>query len=168
MEKTKVSPPTIIRAIIFGSKWLLVPFYFGLIIAQCFYCFQFTCEIVHLCKTFMLLTETAMMLAILNLLDITMVANLIKMIIAGSYNNFVEHDLNDHSSEKISSGMLKVKMGSSLIGVSSIHLLKVFIDPSGEKSEHEIFIKCGIHVLFLISTLALAYINYLHEKTEQH
>ena len=100
------------------------------------------------------------MLAILGLIDITMIANLIKMIISGSYQSFVEKMPNDHS-EKMSSGMLKVKMGTSLIGVSSIHLLQAFIN-AAQISSREIIVKVGIHLVFLLSTVGLAYIDYLH------
>ena len=152
--------------IIFGSKWLLLPFYFGLIIAQIFYSIKF-CEMVFdLCKDFQHLTESQLMLVVLSLIDITMVANLIKMIVTGSYQTFIEHVSTD-SSEKVSSGLLKVKMGSSLIGVSSIHLLQVFINPIGI-TDRELIVKAGIHIIFLISTIGLAWIDYLHGKTENH
>lgn len=149
-----------IQNLIFQSRWVLVPFYLGLIIAQCLYCVKFVEGLYNLCLTFHSLGETELMLAVLALVDITMIANLIKMIIAGSYQSFVDKIGNDHS-EKISSGLLKVKMGSSLIGVSSIHLLQTFINSTSE-SIRSIIIKCSIHVIFLLSTLGLAYIDYLH------
>jgi len=148
-----------IEGIVFNSRWLLLPFYLGLIVAQMFYCICFCQTVWHLCTTFGSMDETSLMLVVLTLIDITMIANLIKMIIVGSYQTFIEKISNDHS-EKISSGLLKVKMGSSLIGVSSIHLLQSFINPSA--SNREIIIKCSIHMIFLISTMGLAYIDYLH------
>lgn len=157
-----------IQSIIFNSRWILVPFYLGLILAQVFYCVKFCEEIVHLFKHFHTMDESTVMLTILTLIDITMIANLLKMIIAGSYQTFVEKIDSDHS-EKVSSGLLKVKMGSSLIGVSSIHLLQAFIN-TGANTDRELIAKCSIHLIFLVSTIGLAYIDYLHHitKTEKH
>lgn len=155
-----------IEKLIFQSRWILVPFYLGLIIAQVFYCVKFVETVVELCKTFRGLDETALMLLVLTLIDITMIANLIKMIICGSYQTFVDKIDHDHS-EKVSSGMLKVKMGSSLIGVSSIHLLQNFINSAGV-SNRDLIAKCSIHLIFLVSTIGLAYIDYLHNVTKSN
>lgn len=153
-----------IESVIFNSRWVLVPFYLGLIIAQCFYCMKFCQNVWDLCRHFASMDEATLMMAVLTLIDITMLANLIKMIITGSYQTFVEKIVSDHS-EKVSSGLLKVKMGSSLIGVSSIHLLQSFINPAAQ-SDRELEIKCAIHIIFLISTIGLAYIDYLHYLTD--
>ena len=158
------TPKSVIEFIIFQSRWLLVPFYIGLIIAQIFYCFKFTQTVWELIHQFGQLDETKLMLMVLTLIDITMIANLIKMIIGGSYQTLVEKISVDHS-EKIGSGMLKVKMGSSLIGVSSIHLLQTFINSHAEPTR-DIIVKCAIHIIFLISTLGLAYIDYLHQVSK--
>ena len=91
-----------------------------------------------------------------------MIANLIKMIVAGSYQTFIEKLDNDHS-EKVTSGALKIKMGSSLVGVSGINLLQTFINPSSI-STRDIILKCAIHLIFLISAMGLAYIEFLHDK----
>ena len=153
-------PKRIVEFIIFQSRWLLVPFYVGLVIAQTLYCYQFCVSLWDMAYHFIHLKDTEIMLAILGLIDITMIANLIKMIISGSYQSFVDKIDNDHS-EKMSSGLLKVKMGTSLIGVSSIHLLQAFIN-AAQTPTREIIIKVGIHMVFLISTVGLAYIDYLH------
>lgn len=100
------------------------------------------------------------MLAVLGLIDITMIANLIKMIITGSYQSFVSKIENDDT-ERVSSGYLKVKMGGSLVGVSSIHLLQAFINTSSV-TPTELIAKCAIHLIFLVSTMGLSYIDYLH------
>lgn len=152
----------LIEGIIFHSRWILVPFYLGLVIAQVFYCWKFGIELIELCHNFRALKEADFMLAVLTLIDITMIANLIKMIIAGSYQSFVNKIPNDHS-EKISSGYLKVKMGTSLIGVSSIHLLQTFIN-SKDLTDRDLYVKCGIHGLFVVSTLVLAWIDLIHCK----
>lgn len=149
-----------IKSVLFESKWVLIIFYFGLVAAQCFYCIKFCQEIVHLSSHFWKLTESDLMLAVLGLIDLTMIANLIKMIISGSYHNFLEKT-DDAGTEKVSSGLLKVKMGSSLVGISSIHLLQTFIN-SASLNDRDIIIKCSIHLIFLASTMGLAYIDYLH------
>ncbi len=153
----------LIEKIIYQSRWVLVPFYLGLIIAQCLYCVKFCETLWETLSHFRSMDETSFMLAVLTLLDITMVSNLIKMVITGSYQTFVNKIEHDHS-EKISSGLLKVKMGSSLIGVSSIHLLQAFIN-SPSLSDRDLIAKIGIHMVFLVSTVGLAYIDYLHYKT---
>lgn len=154
-----------VERLLFGSKWLLVPFYLGLMITQVFYCFKFSQEIWHLIFEFRTMSETELMMAVLTLIDITMVANLIKMIITGSYQTFIDHVQGD-TTEHVTSGLLKVKMGSSLVGVSSIHLLQVFMNPP--KDNRELIIKVGIHMVFLVSTMGLAYIDYLHSKSEKN
>jgi len=152
----------IIQRALFQSKFLLIPFYIGLVVAQILYCYKFVQEVVHLLSNFVGMTETDVMLAVLTLIDITMVANLIKMIITGSYQSFV--DKVPENTEKVSSGLLKIKMSTSLIGVSSIHLLQIFISPKG--SDKELAIMFIIHFIFLMGSATLAYIDFLHSKSE--
>lgn len=154
-------PLDLIRGLVTSSKWILVVFYLGLIIAQVLYAYRFSSEVIHLCGNFQTLDENHMMLAVLMLVDIAMIANLIRTIIGGSYYAFIEKL--ENSGEKISSGYLKVKMGMSLVGISSIHLLQAFINSTS--SDREIIIKCSIHMVFLISTIGLAFVEYLHEKS---
>lgn len=160
MIKNIIKFKDFVEGILYESRFLLVPFYLGLIVAQVIYCYKFTLSLWELCHSFRGMSETELMLAVLTLIDITMIANLIKMIISGSYQSFVEKMEKDHS-EKISSGYLKVKMGTSLIGVSSIHLLQAFIN-SAQVSTREIVVKSAIHLIFLISTIGLARVDYWH------
>lgn len=155
-----ISLKKIIEQILIQTRWILIVFYLGLIVAQVLYCFKFTTELIHLCSNFRTLSETELMLAVLTLIDITMIANLIKMIITGSYQSFVSKIAGEHT-EHVSSGYLKIKMGGALIGVSSIHLLQSFINTS-EVPMPELIAKCGIHLVFLVSTVGLAFIDYLH------
>jgi len=152
-----------IRGVLHQSKWILVIFYVGLIIAQGMYAVKFVIELWHMMGHFLEFTENEMMLAILGLIDVTMIANLVKTIVSGSYHSFVDKD--GPMSEHISSGYLKVKMGMSLVGVSSIHLLQSFINSTHE-SDRDLIVKCGIHMIFLFSTIGLAIIEYLHEKSK--
>lgn len=159
-----MKPKKVIESIIFGSKWFLIIFYFGLILTMCTYTWEYLKEIVHLLKHLNELTRDGILVYTLELVDIVMIANLIKMIITGSYNSFVDKNHSD-ASEKVSSGLLKVKMSTSLIGVSSIHLLQTFINAENV-AWPTISKQLWIHSIFLIGALILAIINYLHEKTE--
>jgi len=164
-----------IESLMFSSKWLLTPFYLGLIIALGFYTIYFFFELKHLIHVSMGLfsaeehgaseVSNAILLGVLELVDITMIANLIKMIITGSYHSFVSKQ-HGEDSEKVSSGLLKVKMATSLVGVSSIHLLKSFINASN-MSMDDLTKQLIIHGSFLVGALMLAWIDYLHVKSEK-
>ena len=153
---------TVVRSAIFNSKWVLIVFYFGLAVAQILYAYRFAREIIELCWNFQSMDENSMMLSVLMLVDVAMIANLIWTIISGSYYSFL--DKTEGNLEKISSGYLKVKMGMSLVGISSVHLLQVFI--SSHASDREVIVKCSIHMVFLISTIGLGLVEFLHEKSK--
>ena len=154
----------LVENLIFGSRWLLIPFYLGLIVVMTIYTFVYTKEILHLVSEVNHITKEEVMLMILELVDIVMIANLVKMIITGSYNSFVDKS-HGVDGENVSSGMLKVKMSTSLIGVSSIHLLQTFINASAI-SWDVLNKQMLIHGSFLVGSLILAIIDYLHEKAE--
>jgi uncharacterized protein (TIGR00645 family) len=153
----------IIQNIIKSSKWLLVPFYIGLIFSQIFYCIKFIERVWSLGRHFLTYDENEMMLSVLALVDIVMIANLVRIIITGSYHAFV--DKMKDNTENISSGYLKVKIGMSLIGVSSIHLLQLFIN-SNSICDREVWVKCSIHLVFLVSTIGLSVVEYMHQKAK--
>lgn len=163
---TKNSPlKRLIVNVLFSSKWILTIFYFGLIVAQVLYSIKFAEEIYHLCHAFSTITENGLMLIVLSLIDITMIAGLIKMIITGSYQSYIEKVSDD--GEKVSSSGLKVKLGSSLVGVSSIHLLQSFINAEAY-TDRDLIVKASFHLIFLLSTIGLAWVDYLHTKTKEH
>lgn len=147
---------------IFASRWLQAPLYAGLIIAGLLYTYKFAIELVHLCAKVNTLSEEMLMLGVLSLVDITMVANLLVMVIIGGYATFVsrlhieEHEDRPEWLEKIDAGSLKVKLAGSLIGVSGIHLLKSFINIA-EKDMERVKWQVIIHAVFLVSALMLAY-----------
>jgi len=148
---------TTVEKIIFFSKWLLIPFYLKLFWTLLFlmYCFM---------KNGHITSEELM--TTLEAVDVVMIANLVKMIITGSYNSFVSKT-HEESSEKISSGGLKVKIATSITGVTMIHLLQTFI--AAEKISWDIIYKqTYIHGIFLGGALILAVIDYLHSKTATH
>lgn len=155
----------LIEWFILSSKWILIPFYAGLYIVLIVYAFLYSKELFHLVHESAALTKNQMLMIALEMVDIVMIANLVKMIITGSYNSFVSKF--STGSENVSSGMLKVKMSTSLIGVSSIHLLQSFI--SADVTDWDTLKKkLFIHGMFLIGALALAVIDYLHELTIAH
>lgn len=155
----------LIEFIIYQSRWLLLPFYIGLVMAQAMYCYQFCIALWELGQHFTHLKDTEIMLAVLGLIDITLIANLIKMIISGSYQSYVDKIPADDHLEKVSSGALKIKIGGVLVGVSLIHLLQAFINAS-QVSTREVVIKVVIHLVFVLSTVTMAYIEYLYCKSK--
>src|SRR5688500_12272254 len=118
---------------IFFSRWLQAPLYFGLIVAQCAYVWHFMVELFHLLHEIPGITEEAIMLSVLGLIDVVMIANLLIMVIIGGYETFVSRlGLKNHPDQPewlshVNAGILKVKLAMALIGISSIHLLKSFI-----------------------------------------
>lgn len=152
----------VLEAVIFSSRWVQAPLYAGLIVGALLYTYKFLVELVHLCVSVNTISEELLMLGVLTLVDITMVSNLLIMVIIGGYATFVSRmDLKAHEDrpdwlEKIDAGTLKVKLAGSLVGVSGIHLLKSFIN-IGNKDFEQVKWQIVIHVVFLFSTLMLAY-----------
>ncbi|MBK7844654.1 MAG: TIGR00645 family protein [Bdellovibrionales bacterium] len=152
----------IFEVIIFSSRWIQAPIYGGLIVGSVLYTYKFLVELLHLCATVNSVTEEVLMLGVLTLVDIAMVLNLLTMVIIGGYATFVSRiHLENHEDrpdwlEKINAGTLKVKLAGALVGISGIHLLKSFVD-IGKKDPEQIKWQIVIHVVFLFSTLALAY-----------
>jgi uncharacterized protein (TIGR00645 family) len=161
---------TVFEALIFSSRWLQAPLYAGLVVGGILYTYKFLVELIHLCTVINKITEVELMLGVLTLVDITMVANLLIMVIIGGYSTFVSRlDIDKHEDkpewlQKIDAGTLKVKLAGSLVGISSIHLLQTFINIKNHESEHVMW-QVIIHFLFLTSALMLAYTEkILHQK----
>ncbi len=127
---TRMNPLTYV---IFGSRWLQLPLYLGLIVAQCVYVFLFLKELTHLVTDANTLTEQGIMLLVLGLIDVVMISNLLVMVIVGGYETFVSRlGLQNHPDQPewlshVNASVLKVKLAMAIIGISSIHLLKTFI-----------------------------------------
>ena len=121
-------------ALIFSSRWLQLPLYLGLIVAQCVYVFLFGKELWHLIHRAPGLGEQEIMLIVLGLIDVVMISNLLVMVIVGGYETFVSRlDLQGHPDQPewlshVNASVLKVKLAMAIIGISSIHLLKTFIE----------------------------------------
>lgn len=127
---SRLSP---LSALIFASRWLQLPLYLGLILAQCVYVFLFGKELLHLIKDAPGLGEQQIMLIVLGLIDVVMISNLLIMVIVGGYETFVSRlRLEGHPDQPewlshVNASVLKVKLAMAIIGISSIHLLKTFI-----------------------------------------
>lgn len=123
----------VLARFIFFSRWLQAPLYFGLIIAQLIYVIHFFIELTHLVVETPTLKEAEIMMKVLTLIDVVMIANLLIMVIVGGYETFVSRlRLEGHPDQPewlshVNAGVLKVKLATALIGISSIHLLKTFI-----------------------------------------
>jgi uncharacterized protein (TIGR00645 family) len=158
---------------IFASRWIQAPLYAGLIVAELLYAYKFLTELGEMVYHLGNLTETVFMLGILSLIDITMVANLLTMVVIGGYATFVSKlDLEGHRDrpdwlEHVDPGTIKVKLAASLIGISSIHLLKAFVNVSNVSAEH-IKWQILIHMTFLSSAILLAYTDKLMQRDRKH
>ena len=174
--------------LIFASRWLQLPLYLGLILAQGVYVFQFWTELVHLIEAAfgnqhaleMLvksigykhdalpekLNETVLMLVVLGLIDVVMISNLLIMVIVGGYETFVSRmDLDGHPDSPewlshVNASVLKVKLATAIIGISSIHLLKTFINASAY-DDKVLMYQTVIHLAFLLSAISIAYTDRL-------
>ncbi|BAX58184.1 membrane protein [Burkholderia stabilis] len=152
------------------SRWLQVPLYLGLIVAQAVYVFLFLKEVWHLLSHAAGLDEISVMLAVLGLIDVVMISNLLIMVIVGGYETFVSRlGIEGHPDEPewldhVNAGVLKVKLSMALISISSIHLLKTFINPD-QHTMHAIMWQVIIHVSFLVSALVMAWVDRLTTHT---
>jgi uncharacterized protein (TIGR00645 family) len=173
---------------IFASRWLQMPLYLGLILAQGVYVWHFFIELYHLVfaafgsqsdvialvksigyKTdapITSLNETVIMLVVLALIDVVMISNLLIMVIVGGYETFVSRmNLQDHPDQPewlshVNASVLKVKLATAIIGISSIHLLKTFIN-AANYTEQVLKYQTIIHITFLFSAMAIAYTDKL-------
>ncbi len=153
-----------LSAIIFSSRWLQSPLYFGLIVAQFVYVYLFLAELWNLASEVKSLDENHIMLVVLDLIDVVMISNLLVMVIIGGYETFVSKirlGIENHADlpewlNQVNPNTIKIKVSMSLIGISSIHLLKTFINIKHMQTEH-IMWQILIHLTFLVSALALAY-----------
>ncbi|MCD2442505.1 TIGR00645 family protein [Agromyces sp. SYSU K20354] len=183
---TPQTPPRA-RAIglfIFTSRWLQAPLYLGLIVAQAIYVVVFMMELWHLGEEVLAdpthLDEASIMLAVLGLIDVVMIANLLIMVIIGGYETFVSKiGVDGHPDQPewlshVNANVLKVKLAMAIIGISSIHLLKTFIEvgpmtDSGVGNGEEKYTPTGvmwqviIHCVFILSALALAAIDRMSQ-----
>ncbi|MGZ3159833.1 MAG: YqhA family protein [Burkholderiaceae bacterium] len=196
MSNQESNSPKSIRPLpnfIFMTRWLQLPLYLGLILAQCVYVFHFWVELSDLIMAVMgnqnalehilsavtvdggirptKLNESTIMLVVLGLIDVVMISNLLIMVIVGGYETFVSRmNLELHPDQPewlshVNASVLKVKLATAIIGISSIHLLKTFINASAY-DEKTLLAQTGIHITFLFSALAIAYCDRIVTSTQ--
>lgn len=167
VRKTSLS---IMSQLIFWSRWLQAPLYLGLIVAQGVYVYHFMVELIHLVSIANKITEAEIMLIVLGLIDVVMIANLLIMVIIGGYETFVSRlNLKDHPDQPewlshVNAATMKIKLSMALIGISSIHLLKTFINAEN-MTEATMKWQVIIHVVFIMSAIAMAYTDRIMTKT---
>lgn len=163
----------VFESAVFASRWIQAPLYGGLIVAELLYAYKFLVELWEMVLHINKMDETVFMLGVLGLIDVTMVANLLTMVIIGGYATFVSKlDLEQHPDRPdwlthVDPGTIKIKLAASLIGISSIHLLKAFVDVANENPEH-IKWKIFIHMTFLGSAILLAWTDKIMQKDKKH
>jgi uncharacterized protein (TIGR00645 family) len=157
---------TILPQFIFSSRWLQAPLYFGLIVVMGVYVYEFGAKLFYLVGHAKQLSSNNVMLEALDLIDVVMIANLLVMVIVGGYETFVSKlHLSGHKDhpewlDEVNAGTMKIKLSIALVSISSIHLLRTFIDPT-QRVFNDIMWQVVIHVTLLISTLTLAFSNKL-------
>lgn len=161
-----------VRNLVFMSRWLQAPLYLGLIIIMGVYVYEFGLGLIHLVVSANKLTETGIMLLALDLIDMVMIANLLIMVILGGYETFVSR-LNLQGNpdqpewlDEVNAGTLKIKLALALVTISSIHLLRTFIDPT-QKDFYVVMWQVVIHLTLVFSAIAIAFTDKLMTGTHQ-
>ena len=169
-----------VSSVIFGSRWLQLPLYVGLIIAQAVYVYQFLKELWELVLHVASFGEQEIMLAVLGLIDVVMISNLLIMVIVGGYETFVSRlNLAGHRDEPewlshVNAGVLKVKLATAIIGISSISLLRTFIEagslgmPGAKYTSEGVMWQSVIHTLFIVSAIGIAYVDRMSTPPAEH
>jgi uncharacterized protein (TIGR00645 family) len=190
---SQIQKLTPLNRLIFASRWLQMPLYLGLILAQCVYVFHFWVELKDLIGAAMgsatslqhildavavpngprpeKLNEATIMLVVLGLIDVVMISNLLIMVIVGGYETFVSRmHLDGHPDQPewlshVNASVLKTKLAMAIIGISSIHLLKTFINANAYDPK-VLISQTVIHVVFLLSAIAIAYTDRIMIGTQ--
>ena len=187
LNKMRTVSLSTLSQLIFWSRWLQAPLYLGLIVAQGVYVIHFFVELSHLVSGAISIGETEIMLIVLGLIDVVMIANLLIMVIIGGYETFVSRlNLKEHPDQPewlshVNAATMKIKLSMALIGISSIHLLKTFIEvtnveiPAGATAalaeqlvtagQVEVKWQVVIHATFIFSAIAMAYTDRIMTKT---
>jgi uncharacterized protein (TIGR00645 family) len=180
--ETPLPPKTInlrpLPMLIFGSRWLQLPLYVGLIVAQVVYVILFIKELYHLIMHAFSFSEQQVMLVVLGLIDVVMISNLLVMVIVGGYETFVSRlNLQGHPDEPewlshVNASVLKIKLAMAIIGISSIHLLRTFIEAGNLGTDRTNYTETGvmwqtiIHMLFILSAIGIAFVERIAASAE--
>lgn len=154
----------LIEKIILSSRWILVAFYLGLVAALALYAASFAYKLIKVAQNVFVYEDFQMILAMLGLIDAALVASLIVMVMISGYENFVSRfdEADDQVSflGKLDSGSLKIKVASSIVAISSIHLLQVFLN-ANQYTDGKLMWLTLIHLAFVVSALMLGYLEVL-------
>ena len=175
-QKAPPVAPRPLPLLIFSSRWLQLPLYLGLIVAQCVYVFLFLKELWHLVLHANEFGEQQIMLVVLGLIDVVMISNLLVMVIVGGYETFVSRlGLQGHPDQPewlnhVNAGVLKVKLAMAIIGISSIHLLRTFIEasrigvPGASVTSESVMWQTIIHSVFILSAIGIAAVDRMTQQ----
>ena len=161
-----------VASLIFLSRWLQAPMYLGLIVALGVYAYKFFVMLAKLIINLGSAEETDILLQVLSLIDVVMIANLLVMVIVGGYEIFVSRlHIDDHPDQPewldhVDAGVLKIKLGMALVSISSIHLLRSFINASN-MTEHTLKWEVIIHCVLLVSVIFIALTDWLIQHKAQ-
>ncbi len=159
-----------VESVILASRWLLVVFYLGLTLALGLYAFSFLQKLYDFTIKVMVVDETDAILKMLALIDAALVASLVVMVIISGYENFVSRFDNADSEVsflgKIDAGSLKIKVASTIVAISSIHLLQIFLNIASY-TENQVMWLTIMHMAFVASALLLAYIDRVMATTKK-
>lgn len=154
----------LVERLILASRWILVVFYIGLGAALAIYAFSFILKFTEIVEKVTVMSENDMILAMLALIDAALVASLIVMVMISSYENFVGRFDETSNTElswlgKLDSGSLKIKVASSIVAISSIHLLQVFLNIQHYIENNAVMWLTILHLTFIVSALMLGYLE---------
>lgn len=156
-----------VERIILSSRWILVAFYLGLVAALAIYALSFVKKFLKVAQNVFAYDEADMILAMLGLIDAALVASLIVMVMISGYENFVsrfdENEADVSFLGKLDSGSLKIKVASSIVAISSIHLLQVFLN-ANQYDNWKLALMTTIHIAFVISALMLGFLERIMSK----
>ncbi len=169
----------LLEVVIFGSRWILAPMYVGLVGGLLFMFIKFAQEFIHILSHLITAPEREVLLSVLALVDITLVANLLIMVIFSGYENFVSKiDVADHEDRpswmgKVDYSGLKLKLIGSIVAISAIDLLRAFMNQSGGDGAtpippQQLAWMVGIHLTFIISGVLFAWMDKIAEETNSH
>ena len=155
-----------VESVILASRWLLVAFYIGLGLALALYAITFGLKLWDFATHMLGMDETETILKVLGLIDAALIASLVVMVIISGYENFVSRFDNEddvHWLGQIDAGSLKIKVASTIVAISSIHLLQIFLNVP-QYTDNQIMWFTLLHLTFIVSALFLAVIDRISKK----
>ncbi|WP_115717112.1 TIGR00645 family protein [Gallaecimonas mangrovi] len=153
-----------IESLMYASRWLLAPLYLGMSLTLLALLIKFVQEIIHMAPLILEMSDNNLILSVLTLIDMALVGGLIVMVMLSGYENFVSRlDLKESDEKlgwlgKMDSGSLKTKVSASIVAISAIHLLKVFMN-ADDIEDNKLMLYCLIHLTFVVSAFGMGYLD---------